>query len=76
MDPGGERNRAIKAASKNGHLGVVNRLLEDFRVDPSAGNNYAIQQASKNGHLEVVERLLQDPRVKHLDLPNIETISQ
>jgi hypothetical protein len=58
---------AFLSATINGHLAVVERLLQDPRVDPSAGNNGAIQNASANGHLEVVERLLQDPRVD----PNI-----
>jgi hypothetical protein len=50
-------------ASKNGHLAIVERLLQDPRVDPSAQNNFAIAIASMNGHLAVVERLLEDPRV-------------
>ena len=41
----------------NGHLDVVNRLIEDDRVDPSADDNYAVRQASRNGHTEVVELL-------------------
>ena len=36
-------NYAIQLASENGHLEVVERLLQDERVDPSADNNYAIQ---------------------------------
>ena len=50
-------------ASLNGHLAVVERLLEDSRVDPSADRNRAIRMASQNGHLPVVERLLEDSRV-------------
>jgi hypothetical protein len=42
---------------------VVQRLLQDPRVEPSADDNYAIQCASENGHIEVVKRLLQDRRV-------------
>jgi len=52
----------IIKASKNGHLNVVERLLQDKRVNPSYGN-YAIRYASMYGHLAVVERLLQDKRV-------------
>ena len=44
-------------------IDVVNRLLDDPRVDPSADNNCAIRSAAKNGHLDVVNRLLEDPRV-------------
>jgi hypothetical protein len=55
---------AIRIASFNGHLAVVERLLADPRVDPSAKDNAAIRWASKKGHLAVVERLLADPRVR------------
>jgi ankyrin repeat protein len=50
-------------ASLDGHLKVINLLLQDERVDPSARNNVAIRSASQKGHLAVVERLLQDERV-------------
>jgi len=53
----------IGVAAENGHLEMVNRLLEDSRVDPSAANNRAIQYASKNGHLKIVRILLEDFRV-------------
>jgi hypothetical protein len=59
-----KHNFAIREASANGHLAVVERLLADPRVDPSADDNYAIREASSNGHLSVVERLLADPRVR------------
>jgi hypothetical protein len=42
---------------------VVNRLLQDPRVDPSAQDNAAILEASGNGLIDVVNRLLQDLRV-------------
>jgi hypothetical protein len=45
------------------NLAIVERLLEDDRVDPSADDNYAVRLAAQNGHLAVVERLLQDERV-------------
>ena len=44
-------------------MAVVERLLQDERVDPSAGDNHAITYAAKNGHFAVVERLVQDERV-------------
>jgi hypothetical protein len=50
-------------AAANGHLAVVERLLQDKRVDPSADDNYAVRLAAQRGHLAVVERLLQDERV-------------
>jgi ankyrin repeat protein len=63
VDPSADTNYAIRWASNNGYIAVVERLLADERVDPSALNNYAIQFAAKNGHVAVVERLLQDERV-------------
>jgi hypothetical protein len=53
----------VRLAAENGHLAVVERLLQDKRVDPSADDNYAVRWAAQNGHLAVVERLLQDKRV-------------
>lgn len=50
-------------ASQNGRLDMVNRLLQDPRVDPSAQDNKAILEASRNGFIGVVNRLLQDSRV-------------
>ena len=65
IDISATNNYAIRIASQNGHVAVVNRLLQDVtgRVDPSALNNYAIRYASENGHNAVVDRLLQDGRV-------------
>lgn len=56
-------NRAIQKASIKGHALVVNRLLQDPRVDPSVQNNLSIRWSSELGYLEVVNRLLQDHRV-------------
>jgi hypothetical protein len=42
---------------------IVERLLQDVRVDPSASDNDAFASAARQGHLAVVERLLQDKRV-------------
>jgi hypothetical protein len=50
-------------ASKSGHLEVVERLLQDERVDPSARDNQAVRWAAENGYLTVVDRLLEDDRV-------------
>lgn len=69
-DPSVNNNLAIIDASKNGHLPVVNRLLQDQRVDPSARNNYAIRYASLKGYLPIVDRLLQDERVNPSDANN------
>eukprot|EP00742_Colponemidia_sp_Colp-10_P008419 GILJ01009119.1.p1 GENE.GILJ01009119.1~~GILJ01009119.1.p1 ORF type:complete len:538 (-),score=53.13 GILJ01009119.1:69-1682(-) len=62
-DPSAWNNYAIGLASQNGHIAMVNRLLQDSRVDPSADDNYAIAFASVDGHVAVVDRLLEDPRV-------------
>ena len=51
--------------SREGHLAVVDRLLQDPRVDPSDFNNDAVRLASEHGHHAVVERLKQDSRVNN-----------
>ena len=61
---------AIKYASANGHLAIVQILIEDPRVDPSAGDDAAIKNASRKGHLDVVQLLLRDPRVNPSALDN------
>jgi hypothetical protein len=58
-----DNNYAVRLAAENGQLAIVDRLLQDKRVDPSADNNYAVRLAAENGHLAVVDRLLQDKRV-------------
>jgi ankyrin repeat protein len=63
FDPSADDNQAIRLAARNGHVAVVERLLQDERVDPSAEGNYAVQFAAINGHVAVVERLLRDVRV-------------
>lgn len=60
MDPS---DKDIIRASKNGKIKVVNRLLQDERVDPSAQDNQALLEASSKGHVDVVDRLLRDDRV-------------
>jgi len=63
IDPSARKNIAVRQAAQNGHIAVVDRLLQDKRVDPSANDNYAVRFAADSGHLAVVERLLQDKRV-------------
>ena len=48
---------------EEGHIEVVQLLLQDSRVDPSAKNNRAILAASQNGHTKVVQLLIADERV-------------
>ena len=50
-------------AIKTGNIKVIDRLLQDDRIDPSADDNSAIKWASTLGHLDVVNRLLQDSKV-------------
>jgi hypothetical protein len=57
VDPSANRNEAVREASKNGHVKVVNVLFSDKRVYPSANNNYAIMGAIRNGHHEVLKLL-------------------
>ena len=59
-----EINIIFEMLCEYGYVNIVERLLEDKRVDPSANDNYAIQLASSNGYLQVVERLLEDKRVE------------
>mgnify|MGYP003317684001 CR=1 FL=1 len=49
-------NMALRWAAGNGHLEVVNRLLEidAVRANAEARDNEALRWAAKNGHLEVV----------------------
>jgi hypothetical protein len=62
--------KPLLLAAHHGQLDVVNRLLQDPRVDPSADYNSAIRFAAYGGHLHVVNRLLQDPRVDPSDWDN------
>lgn len=65
-DPSADSNLAIELASRRGYLSVVNRLLQDPRVNPSA---LAIIGALEGGHVEVVKRMLRDKRAD----PNAKT---
>lgn len=57
-----DKHNAIDLACYHGHLDIVNRLLEDPRVDPSYGDCSALYLAAIC-HLNVVDRLLEDPRI-------------
>lgn len=63
LDPSFDGNHCIIYASTNGHLEIVDRLLQDPRVDPTVNDNKPIVSACENDHAKVVERLLQDSRV-------------
>jgi len=66
VDPSHSYNDPIRSASYEGHLAIVDRLLQDPRVDPTIQDDCeanALQIACCGNHVEVVDRLLQDPRV-------------
>jgi len=54
----------------SGHLEIVERFLDDSRVNPADYHNTAIIGAAKRGYLKVVQRLMQDPRVDPSDRSN------
>jgi hypothetical protein len=60
--------QSLVEPAENGHLEVVNRLLQDERVDPSARDSYPIRAAHEKGHLDVISRLLEDSRLSDLSL--------
>ncbi|KAI9333958.1 hypothetical protein BDR26DRAFT_937168 [Obelidium mucronatum] len=49
---------ALHAAAYNGHLGIVEILLRNSRVDPSILDNFILYAASLGNQLEVVKLLL------------------
>ena len=59
-------NDALKWASENGHLSVVERLLEKG-ANIHAGYDAALIVAAGAGHLSVVERLLEKGADIHAD---------
>ncbi|MDB6096631.1 MAG: hypothetical protein JWM09_909 [Francisellaceae bacterium] len=67
MDATAKNNYAIRFAARNGHLDVVNRLLEVPGVDATADNNFAIKWAACFGHCEVVELITEALRLQILD---------
>lgn len=54
---------SLYMASLRGHLDVVEKLLQDPRVDPSYKDNVLIIRVVECGCSDVVRRLLKDPRV-------------
>jgi ankyrin repeat protein len=61
-DPTANESCSVRMASHNGHLEIIEILLQDGRADPAVRNNWPIKRASENGHSDVVEALLQDGR--------------
>ena len=52
-----DKNAAIKLASENGHLEIVQYLVS-LGANIHADNEFAVLRASANGHLEVVKYLV------------------
>ncbi|KAI8893950.1 hypothetical protein BC833DRAFT_606729 [Globomyces pollinis-pini] len=50
-------------AAKNGHLNLINRMLDEPSIDPTIHSNDAITEACSHGHVSIVQRLLLDSRV-------------
>ncbi|KAL4997571.1 hypothetical protein BDV10DRAFT_186162 [Aspergillus recurvatus] len=56
----------LSLAASKGHLGVVECLLQDRRIDPSSVDKLgriAFWEAASAGQARIVERLLRDDRV-------------
>ena len=62
-DPTDNDYEMFHDAVEEGQLNVVNRLLDDPRVDPSVLDNYALDRAVYLGFTKIVELLLGDKRV-------------
>jgi ankyrin repeat protein len=75
VDPSARNNRALEWGMINDHLHVVNRLLDDPRVDPRVdrGVNNILSIAATRGNIDIVNRLLEDPRVDPTFNNNIAT---
>lgn len=61
-DPVFKSNSAFRLAATNGHLEVVETLLQVTGVDPTACNSLALLRAIQNGHFNVVDLLLKEGR--------------
>ena len=70
INPGSNECDFLEAVS-SGNLRIINRLLEDPRVDPSVKRNHAVYLAAKTRNLDLLERLLEDHRVDPSDFNNI-----
>jgi len=66
-------NICIRWATANGHLNVVEYLLQEpDLIDPSVCSDYCIRTACEKGYTRIVTALLKDPRVNpgtHINFP-------
>lgn len=63
IDPSANQNTGFINACGNGHLDIVELLINDIRVDPTALDNSALIDACREGYFDIVKVLLQDGRV-------------
>ena len=63
-------NAALRDASKNGHLAVVEALLKIVSVK----DKVALINAIKNGHTDIAMMLLDIPSVSKMVLDNYDTV--
>jgi hypothetical protein len=71
VDPTACDNDAIRLASANGHVRVVEVLLAHTAVDPSAYRYAAFHSAASKGHVEVFGQLLRDLRCNLDEVANV-----
>jgi hypothetical protein len=65
IDPSILDNKAIQVATENGNFLIIDRLLEDQRVDPNQGLRSlakADDNIDPNVRMAILDRLLEDPR--------------
>lgn len=58
INPAAQNNQALIEAVKSGQLHIVQRLLQDARVDVKTNKNQALIEAIRNGDLEMLKLLL------------------
>jgi hypothetical protein len=56
-------NNGLVLACETGYITVVDRLLQNKRVNPSFNYNSAVYEACQHNHILIVDLLLQDKRV-------------
>ena len=62
VNPADRDNICIKTASQNGHVRIVEMLLQSCHVDAIADNHIALRYACLAGHAEVAKLLLDNHR--------------
>ncbi len=64
LDPSTHANEAIKNAASKGYLEIVERLMQDKRVDPYQGpHDNALYSAAESGKLKVVAYLAENTHI-------------